>query len=268
MTPEQETFLERVSAVAGADPRLAAVALVGSHASGTADSHSDLDLVLVTNDEHFEDFLGDRDAFLATIEEPLWTESWEHKDHWFYIFASGVDGDLTVVRAGDAPSSFSGPFRALYDPSNLLAGVTISAPRRAPRAIPGVESFEGLMRGFWHDYSHLVTALGRGQLWWAEGQIEVLRGMCANLLRLAANLEDSEVGDEPYWKVELTLTPGTLERLRPTMNSFDAASMRAAAAELARLYRELAEPLAREHGLTYPTELEQMMLSRLDRLPR
>ena len=48
--------------------------------------------------------------------------------------------------------------------------------------------------------------MGRGQLWWAYGQLEAMRLLCLNLARLTQNFADTQVGDEPYFKVEQALS--------------------------------------------------------------
>jgi hypothetical protein len=248
---------------AEADERVVAAALVGSNADRRADEHSDLDLVLVTTDEGFEEFCGQRDEFLRNVGEPLFSESWGRSARWFYVFSDGGDGDLTVVPASKVATAFDGPFAPLLDTAHVLDGVVVTA--RPPAALDEAGRWEMQRRltGFWHDYAHFITAWQRGQWWWANGQLEVLRGMCVNLLRLTRNPTDAEVGDEPYWKLELSLGPDALARLVPTLNTFDPASMLAAGRALAALYRQLGRQLEAAHGLTYPAELERLVLARL-----
>ena len=59
-----------------------------------------------------------------------------------------------------------------------------------------------LIRGFWHDVDHLTTALGRGNTWWAYGQLGELRQMVINLARIEAGAQPD---DEAYWKVDETV---------------------------------------------------------------
>jgi len=42
--------------------------------------------------------------------------------------------------------------------------------------------------------------MGRHQLWWAQGQLEVLRRCCVNLARLQNNFSDTDAGEEAYFK--------------------------------------------------------------------
>ena len=59
--------------------------------------------------------------------------------------------------------------------------------------------------------------MGRRQLWFAYGQLEVLRQICVNLARLRYNFSDAYVGEEPYFKVDQILT---IEQLSPLKTTF------------------------------------------------
>jgi hypothetical protein len=72
--------------------------------------------------------------------------------------------------------------------------------------------------------------------------------MCLNLLRLAADPTDPGVGEEPHWKIDLSLPPEQLARLEPTFNAFEAASTLRAGHALAALYASSAQ-LAETHSL-------------------
>ena len=55
---------ERATAIGTLDDRVVAVLVYGSHAAGTADEHSDLDLGIVTTDDGFDSFVGDAPSFV------------------------------------------------------------------------------------------------------------------------------------------------------------------------------------------------------------
>ena len=76
--------------------------------------------------------------------------------------------------------SIEGPYRVLFDRTGVVE-------RAVPATEDRVDSDEIQRRivWFWHDVEHLVTALGRGQTWWAFGQLDVLRGVCLDLARIA-----------------------------------------------------------------------------------
>jgi predicted nucleotidyltransferase len=65
--PRFRGLYDRARQVLEADPRVKALEVAGSIGSGTADPWSDLDIVVVTEAEHHDAFLADRDAWLAAI---------------------------------------------------------------------------------------------------------------------------------------------------------------------------------------------------------
>jgi hypothetical protein len=126
-----------------------------------------------------------------------------------------------------------------------------------------VEILRQLVCWFWHDLSHFISAIGRGQLWWAYGQLEVLRRMCVNLARLRQSFLASADG---YEKVERALPIEHLSPLEATCCSLERRAMLQSAGIIVQFYRALALPLAYAHGITYPAELDRIMSSRLEQL--
>jgi hypothetical protein len=76
-----------------------------------------------------------------------------------------------------------------------------------------VETLRRLVYWFWHDLSHFITAMGRGQLWWAYGQLEELRRYCVNLAHLRHNFSAEAEG---YEKIEQALPIEHLSSLQVT----------------------------------------------------
>ena len=105
----------------------------------------------------------------------------------------------------------------------------------------------------------------RDQLWWAHGQLEIMRLQCVNLARLHHNFADPYVTDE-YFKVELALPVEQLAALETTFCPLDKAAMLQAALVILDFYQVVAPRLDQAHGLAYPIGLEQVMVARLARL--
>ncbi len=121
----------------------------------------------------------------ARWANPLQIEDFDGHDTVFFILADGTDGELTVTDVGAMAQSSRGPHRAVHDPDGILAGVAFVGSE--PDADDQVEQLRRCVQWFWHDMAHFTAAMGRGQPWWAAGQLDALRGYCVNLARLRAD---------------------------------------------------------------------------------
>ena len=195
LSDKHQIFMDRFVEACQADDRVVAAFLGGSYASGTADAYSDLDLSLITTDETYDDFLAGREAFILLLGEPLFLETFHRPNFAFFIFPDGTEGELALGRASDFTDMNRGSYRVLLDKTALLAGAVF--PGYEPTEVEQIETLRRLVTWFWHDLSHFTTAMGRGQLWWAHGQLEALRHYCVNLARLRQDFSDPDVGADP-----------------------------------------------------------------------
>lgn len=216
---------------------------------------------MVIADDAHDDFIAGREAFLRQLGQPLFVEDFDIPGIAFFILADGTEGELSIDRVGDFTAPF-GLWRPLLDKTGVLAG---AKPRPQPDPDAQRETLRRQIAWFWHDLSHCITALARGQLWWAAGQLEVLRRTAVILARLRHDFNDEDAADDPYFKLDKALPDGALAPLRATFVPLERAALFAAARAVIDFYRELAIPLAEEHSLRYPAELERLMLDRLDR---
>src|SRR2546427_11631970 len=173
-----QVVIIRFIAVCQADERIVAATLYGSYARGAADAYSCLDLGLLTIDEAYEDFCAGREAFIRLLGEPLFLEDFDLPNMVFFIFPDGTEVELSLGRESQFNHNHDGPYRVLLDKKNILAGAVF--PRHQPTQTEQGETLRRLVYWFWHDLSHFIAALGRGQLWWAYGQLEELRRYCVN----------------------------------------------------------------------------------------
>jgi predicted nucleotidyltransferase len=261
--PHQQV-IDRFVKACQADHRIVAAFLGGSYARGAADEYSDLDLYLITTDEGFENFSLQRDVFLHLLGDPLFLENFDIPSIVFYMLADGTEGELGFGRESDFEHIHSGPYTVLVDKKNILRGVIFTGKKSDPGE--QTEKLRRLIYWFWHDLSHFITAMGRGQLWWAQGQLEALRRFCVNLARLQYNFSDAEVGDEPYFKIEKVLPVEVLAPLQTTFCPLEKGAMLKAGFVILHFYKELATSLAQKHGFPYPDTLEQIMVQRLEDL--
>jgi predicted nucleotidyltransferase len=255
-TPPRDVtdVLARFVEACATDDRIVAAFLGGSHARGEADAYSDLDLCLIATDEAHAEVVADRAAIVRRLGEPLFLEHFGSPDHVFFILADGTEGELYLGRAGALDAIEEPTFRILLDERGLLADATFTEPAvdRAAQA----EALGAILVGFWHEVAHLVAALGRGQPWWAIGQLEAMRAMCVNVVRIEHGVA---ADDEPSFKVDGALPRGALDELRTTYVPPEAEAIVGAASEVVRLFRTHARGAADSHGLPYPEALDALL---------
>lgn len=257
---QHNAVLDRFVAACREDARVVAAFLGGSNARGEADAHSDLDVCVIMSDDAYDSFRADRETFLRRLGEPVFIEDFGLPDVVFCILADGAECELHLAREGGLSALHAEPYRVLVDKKGVLQGVTFAAERVDPGEQR--EVLRRLITGFWHELSHFTTAMGRGQLWWAYGQLDALRGHCVSLARLRHDFSAWAGGDEPYFKVEKELPDEALAPLLATCVARERRAMLDAARTIIGLYRRLAQPLAQAHGLEYPERLEHVMLGR------
>ena len=244
-----------------ADDRIVAAFVAGSHATGTADAYSDLDLGVITTDEAFADVIADLGALISRLGEPLFIDHFARDWNVFFILADGTEGEIFVGHEGALDEIDVGPFEPLMDVRGILSGAAF--PFSPPDAEAQREHLRQSVNWFWHELSHFITALGRDDLWWAFGQIEALRGHCVNLMRIH---HGGEAQDEPYEKLAKAISVSELAPLRTTFRPMERQGMLEAAREIVRFFREHAPRVAEAHGAAYPAALAHLMSERLDGL--
>ena len=185
--------------------------LAGSHAAGTADAYSDLDLGVITTDAAFADVIADRRALISRLGEPLFLDHFGRAWNVFFILADGTEGEIFFGHEGALDEIDVGPFEPLLDERGILAGAEF--PFSPPDPDAQHEQLRQIVNWFWHELSHFIAALGRGDLWWAYGQLEALRGHCVNLMRIQ---HGAEAQDEPYEKLAKAVPVSELAALRTT----------------------------------------------------
>jgi predicted nucleotidyltransferase len=264
LAPNHQAFIERFVAACQADERVVAAFLGGSYAKGTADAYSDLDLSVITTDAAYEDFVAGREAFLRQMGELVFLEDFDLQSIVFFIFADDTEAELWFGGESRLDHLHSGPYRVLLDKKGILAEAVFS--EEEPAHAEQIETLRRQIYWFWHELSHFTTAMARGQLWWAHGQLEALRHCCLNLARLRHNFSDAEVGSEAYFKIEKALPVEQLAPLQATYCPLEQSAMLQSAQAIVGFYQELAVSLAHAHGIPYPAGLERVIRSRLEKI--
>jgi Streptomycin adenylyltransferase/Nucleotidyltransferase domain len=243
-----------------ADERVVAAFLNGSFARGAADEYSDLDLGVITTDSGYDDFRSGCEAFVRQLGEPLFLEDFDLPDAVFFILPGCIEAEIWLGREDRLQQFPGGPYTVLLDKNGVLSEPV--AEGESPRDRQ-VETLRRAVYWFWHDLSHFTAAMGRGQLWWAYGQLEEVRGHCVNLARLR---QDFSAPADGYEKLDTVVPAGELAALRSTYCPFEQRAMLDAANVIVGFYRKLAVPLAQMHGIAYPADLDRVMSARLAKL--
>jgi predicted nucleotidyltransferase len=264
--PNHQAVLDKFVKACQSDDRTVAALLVGSYVKGKADEHSDLDLYVITRDEAYDDFVSRRESFVRLLGEPLFMEDFDLPGIVFLIFPNGSEVEISYVRESQVNYVVNEPFKVLLDKKNITVGIM---PREREVDRDGQRGkLRRLIYWFWHELSHFTIAMGRGQLWWAHGQLGALRLYCMNLARLRNKFVDADVGEEGYFKIDNALPPEQLSSLQSTFPPLEQVAMLQAALVIVDFYKELAPPLAQAHGIPYPDALEKVMVDRLQNLSR
>jgi predicted nucleotidyltransferase len=266
MSPQDENFVRRFVETCRADDRVLACFLGGSNARGTADAYSDLDIYVITTNVAHREFVQESRAFLSRLGNPVFADDFGLEKTVFFIFAKGTEGELGIGRESEFLHIHSGPYISLLDKSGVLEGVEF--PVHEVETSRQIDLLRGLIDGFWHDFSHFVTAMGRRQLWWAYGQLEALRGMCVKLARLRYNFADSEIGDEPYFKIENVMRVERLAVLQCTFCAMEFDAMLGAANAVLEFYRDNAKSLCETYRIPYPAESDRVVTERFETIKR
>ena len=264
LLPNHQDFVTRFVTLCESDERVVAAFLGGSNAKGHADSFSDLDLCVITTDAAFDEFHEQSEVFLQSLGNLVFLEDFGNTDHVFYIFTDGTEGELNFASEGHLDRIHSGGFVTLVDKKGVLADAAF--PEKQGDASRQLEELRSNIYGFWHEMSHFITAIGRGKLWWARGQLGALRGICVNLARLKHDFLDGEAGDEPYFKIEYAMNVDALSALESTFCPMEREAMLKAAQVILQFYAETAQPLAQAHKIPYPSDLAMVMLNRFNKL--
>jgi len=258
-----QEFINRFVVACQTDERVVAATICGSHVKGTADAYSDLDLGLVTTDEAFADFDARREDFIRLLGEPVFLEDFNEPNLIFFILSDGIEGHISYGCESQLNDIAAEPYTVLLDKKNILAGVVLTDTSHHRTQAEQRETLRCLIYWFWHDLSHFMAALGRGQLWWAYGQLHELRRYCLNLARLRHNFS---IRAEDYEKVELYLPIEWLSPLQTTFCPLESDAILQSALVIIRFYREYAHFLAQTHDMTYPADLDRVMSERLEKL--
>ena len=259
-----QEIIGRFVEVCQADDRIVAAFIGGSYAIGNTDEFSDLDLFFVTTDSDYEDFVSEREHFIHQLGDPLFYDGFGLQHGYCIIFSNSAECDIWFGCESNFLGIYNGTFQPLLDKKGILNSVIF--PARVAQQENQLELLGQQLDWFWHELSHFIKAIGRGQLWFAYGQIETMRQICVILARLQNNFLDAYVSAEPYFKIEQFLPVEKISALRDTFCSLEPAALLQAADDICCFYRAIAPDLAEKYGLKYQADLDRMLINQLKSL--
>lgn len=226
-------YVERIRGEVESDPRLIALLAGGSYIHGGFDEHSDLDFVLVVEEERYSEVMSSREAFARGVGGLQAAFTGEHVgEPRLLICLYGpplIHIDFKFVKLQDLDRLIECP-AVLFErnPRQVKARLD-AAVIQWPNASP--DWFE---QRAWIWLHYAATKLGRGELFEAIGMLAFFREQILGpMLHRRAGRPQRGVR-----RIE-TLDAAAVKRLANTMPIFDAASVRSALLAAADMYLEL-----------------------------
>ncbi|HEY0504600.1 MAG TPA: nucleotidyltransferase domain-containing protein [Lysobacter sp.] len=247
-------FLERVRAAVAADERFSALLAGGSYVHGGFDEHSDLDFVIVVDDDRYAEAMASRTRFAESLGDLLNAFTGEHVGeprlliclygppllHVDLKFVTATDLDRRVERPAILYARDRAAVEARLDAAHILW------PERAP------QWFED-RSWIWLHYA--ATKWARGELFDAIGMLAFFRDQVLGPM-------SHRRASRPQRGMRRAEMLGMDDdgRLSATVATHDAASVRAAILAAAALYLDLREDAMPER----PTpEMPQALLDHI-----
>jgi len=250
-----EQFLDRVVEVLRPDGRIIAAWLMGSHARGTADRHSDVDLWLVVRPEDKDSVLDDWPR-LADRVAPSVLRQRVFGSTFLHITPQWQRWDVSIGVPDDVPNRGRGTLKPLFDRGGLNDRL---GPGGTPPA-PDPDRIVALATEFLRVLGLLPVVLGRAEYVVGVSGAGLLRGLVVQLF-----VEDVAVEDRGgALHLNALLPPERLQRLAelPAVVA-DRDSVLEAHMACARLFLPVARDLASRSGAQWPSALEAALRSRL-----
>jgi hypothetical protein len=243
--PRYWLLFERARQVLGEDDRVRSVGAGGSVGAGTADRWSDLDLAIVTDPEHHDDFIREWPAWVDRITPTVFARTPIAPFIVNTITQDGLTVDFVI---------WSGAAAVPRPPTGCAVGMLSSArfdDIRDALEYAVAEQLRGLAGPF-------ISLIKRGE------HLKHLTGV-PHLLGLLTTVFLAETGHAPPTKLwNLTYTD---EQLRAVANL---PAVRATADDLtafglgvARLIVERSRPLFQQHDLVWPADLARVAAARI-----
>ncbi|MFN6497970.1 MAG: nucleotidyltransferase domain-containing protein [Nostoc sp. DedQUE01] len=184
----QRELLEQILANLKRDERLLGVAIAGSYLTGEMDEYSDLDLIIVVDDVHYQQVLQERQLLASKLGKLLAAFTGEHVGEPRLLICLYdeplVHVDLKFLLLEDFQKDRVENPIVLWEQRNLLSLAVCENPRNYPPVDP-----QWIEDRFWVWVHYGATKLGRGELFEVIDFLSFLRGqVLAPLAKVQAGL--------------------------------------------------------------------------------
>ncbi|WP_392535023.1 nucleotidyltransferase domain-containing protein [Nostoc sp. C117] len=184
----QEELLEEILVKLKTDDRLLGVAIAGSYLTGEMDEYSDLDLIIVVDDVHYQQVLQERQLLASRLGKLLAAFTGEHVGEprlLICLYDSPlVHVDLKFLLLQDFQTDRIENPIVLWERGNLLTLAVCENPRNYPPFDP-----QWIEDRFWVWVHYCATKLGRGELFEVINALSSIRAIVlAPLAKVQAGL--------------------------------------------------------------------------------
>jgi hypothetical protein len=233
-TPEtpHRRFADRIVAAIKPDPRFVGLLAAGSFAQHNLDNYSDLDLVLIVEDDHYPRILDARREFAASLGRLLYSFTGEHVGEPRLLICLYDDPmlhvDLKFVTLDDLDHRIEEPIVLWHRDRRI--------PDRLPRIVPRWPSRDPAWfeERFWVWVHYTATKLGRGEL------LATLDALAHIRLLVLGPMAARNIGREQRGVRRLEiLSPEISNRIAATVGDYSAPGCASALRHTIDLYREL-----------------------------
>lgn len=268
--PLTYTILEqRISAWAAAQPPVRAVLSVGSRARGSADSYSDLDIIILTSNRNIYAvspvWLGEFGEILVTYSEPTGLGDPE----WYAVYEGGLKLDAVLIQVDDPsleldelmqPLPYQDVFRRGFSVLFDRSGAARRSPPQpfVPEAPPTEAAFANTVSGLLMASLTVAKFIARGDYWRAQGWFaQDLRVHLLAMIRWHAHGKDTWYGGR---FIEQWADPRALAALPQAFPAYERDSLQAALLSIMETFRWLGEETAARFGYTYPAAAHEQIM--------
>lgn len=257
---ERSTILQRIINELRDDDRIIAVLLAGSTAFGFNDRFSDIDLVIITPDDSFEQVCQTWSKWIEKTYRILQSFNGAEHEH-KHIFVFLLEGFLEIDLVFEAWSAVSHkhPWTVAFDKSGQVEEKLKSLATQ--EAHSQLSRYRENIGSVWYHVTHGAAALKRGKLWRAYYETLQLMYKTAELAGIywGKETEDFQSLDE--------LPPEFLERLsKGATGKLTLINLEKTFREIVDLYFDQAQKLDESLGVKVGKETEQLLVGYLSQV--